>query len=261
MPPKTPLLIVAGAVAVSVIAGIIFAVKQPAPLPEPSAPAEGTAPPTISASPAPPPKTTTPKPTPAQPAAPPAAAKPQTPPAPSQADALREVESCVVSMAIANDPNPPLNVRSAPNTESAIVGQLANGTFVTVEAEDQGWFQISGPTPGWISQQRTTSSCGQKVERVSFGQNSTLASISDQFIGTGSHTYRFNARQGQTFTLIRHRGPFPQIQAPDGSALVQVAGDENRPSWTGTLAQGGDYKVILESNFRGYKYSFDVQIK
>jgi Bacterial SH3 domain len=260
MPPKSPLLLIAGAAILAALGGIVVAVNRPAT-------PDVNESPTIATSPSPPPKSpsATPKPLKPSPILPASPAAPDTPKpsaTPVQTgEAQRDVESCVVKMAMVKDPNPPLNVRSGPSTTTDIVGTVANGTFVTVEAEEKGWFRISEPTAGWISQQQTSYSCGEKVERVSFAPNSTLASITDQFIGTGSHTYRFGARQGQDLKVIRQRGPFPRIIAPDGSELVQTAGDSNRPSWTGTLGQTGDYQVVLESNYKGYFYSFDVEIK
>lgn len=260
MPPKSPLMLIAGAAILAALGGIVVAINRPA-TPDVSES------PTIATSPSPPPKspsaTAKPlKPSPILPASPAAPSTPKPSTAPVQTgEAQRDVESCVVKMALVKDPNPPLNVRSGPSTTTDIVGTVANGTFVTVEAEEKGWFRISDPTSGWISQQQTSSSCGEKVERVSFAPNTTLASITDQFIGTGNHTYRFWARQGQDLKVIRQRGPFPRIVAPDGSELVQTAGDSNRPSWTGTLGQTGDYQVVLESNYKGYSYSFDVEIK
>ncbi len=45
------------------------------------------------------------------------------------------------NMAIIADPNPPLNVRSSPRVASNnIVGQLQNGTRVSVVGEQNGWF-------------------------------------------------------------------------------------------------------------------------
>ncbi len=260
MPPKSPLLLIAGAAILAALGGIVVAINRPA-TPDISES------PTISTSPSPPPPspsaTAKPlKPSPILPASPAAPSTPKVSATPVQTgEARRDVESCVVKMAIVKDPNPPLNVRSGPSTATDILGTVDNGTFVTVEAEEKGWFQISAPTTGWISQQQTSFSCGEKVERVSFAPNSTLASITDQFIGTGSHTYRFGARRGQNLKVIRQRGPFPRIVAPDGSELVQTAGDSNRPSWTGTLGQTGDYQVILESNYTGYSYSFDAEIQ
>lgn len=189
---------------------------------------------------------------------------PQTAPqaAPQAANTVgsRKVEFCTVTMATVDDPNPPLNVRSIPSTAGTIVGQLRNGLMVSVTAEQEGWLKISEPA-GWISKQRTQSGCNQKVERVSFGTGGSSSTVSDRFIGTGSHRYLFNAGKGQTMTVRRNDGPFPTLRSPDGKVLVDSMRDEKRPQWSGTLAQTGDYTVEVESNFRGYPYSFNVEIK
>lgn len=172
----------------------------------------------------------------------------------------RDVQSCVVSMAVVEDSNPPLNVRSAPTTEGDnIVGKLDNGTFLNVSKEQQGWFQITVPLEGWVAKSRTRSGCNQKVERVNFGTGNTATEIGDRFIGTGSHQYLFRAQAGQTLTLTRQSGPFPHIAGPNGRTLFEGP-DDNRDRWSGTLPVTGDYAVSYDSNYKGYAYSFIVEI-
>ena len=176
--------------------------------------------------------------------------------------ANRTIESCVVKMAIVNDPNPPLNVRSAPTTQGEnVVGQLKNGTLITVEDDQNGWLQIKTPLKGWVSKQQTTHSCNQKVERISLNADGTALQIVDRFIGTGRHRYMLPVKQGQTLTLTRDQGPFPMIIAPDGAVVLGHEKDETRSNWSGELAQTGDYAIELESNFRGYRYGFSMQVK
>lgn len=174
----------------------------------------------------------------------------------------RTLESCVVRMAVVNDPNPPLNVRSDPSTTANnVVAQLKNGAMVTVVNEANGWLEIAEPK-GWISKQRTQHGCNQKVERVRFGTGGTSATITDQFIGTGSHRYIFTASKGQTMTVTGKTGPFPFVIAPGGKPLVGgTPGDEDRTRWTGQLPQSGEYAIELDSNFRGYDYSFTVTVQ
>jgi len=160
-----------------------------------------------------------------------------------------------------NDPEPPLNVRSTASTQGTVVGQLKNRTFVTVIDDQQGWFQITTPIKGWIAKARTESGCNQKVERITFGVGGQSVTIRDRFIGTGTHRYLLQANQGQTLTLRRQQGPFPTLRSPDGSVLVIGAEAENRPSWTGQLPKTGNYQVELDSNYRGYKYNFSVEIQ
>lgn len=85
--------------------------------------------------------------------------------------------------------------------------------------------------------------------------------VVDRFIGTGSHRYVLPVNQGQTLTITHDRGPFPMITAPDGTVLLGHEQDEARSTWSGQLKQTGDYIVQQESNFKGYRYAFSMQMK
>jgi len=162
-----------------------------------------------------------------------AGTQPQKPLA--QAIVARKVESCLIQMAIINDPNPPLNVRSAPTTQNGkVVMQLNNGTRVTVTEDKNDWFRITVPINGWIAKQRTTYSCNQKVERLTIAPSKPMA-IGDRFIGGGTHKYRLSASKGQKLTITRKDGPFPTIIAPDGKILVGNPPDEIVRSGAGNL--------------------------
>jgi hypothetical protein len=163
-------------------------------------------------------------------------------------------------MALVNDPNPPLQVRSEPSVETGrVVGQLEDGVFVTVEREEQGWFKITIPLEGWIAKNRTVSTCGEKLETVRFAPGGDAAEIADEFVGTGSHQYRLQLDKGQTLSLKSEVGPLPSVQAPDGSYLTGMS--EDRTTWSTQLPQSGEYTFEMESNYRGYKYDFVVQVK
>jgi hypothetical protein len=180
----------------------------------------------------------------------------EKPSEPSNED-LNKVERCETTMAKISDPNPPANVRSQPNTDSgSIVGSLTNGTFVTVVNSNDGWLKISTPTKGWVSKKIALSGCNQKEERVAFAKGSTKTTIADEFIGTGSHTYQMYLLKGQTLRLRSQRGPRPTILSPQGQELVATA--DSAAPWSGKLDQSGDYKIILDSNFKGYRYAFEV---
>lgn len=181
--------------------------------------------------------------------------KPQQPEA-----ASRKIETCKITMAKVADANPPLNVRSQPTIDpSNIVGELKNGTFVTVTNQLDGWFAIATPVKGWIAQSQTDSDCNEKTERVSFGAGGDSVMISERFVGTGTHRYRFNLGKGQTLSLRSDRRTLPKIVSPDGKDLF--VSDDRQTSWTGELAMTGDYTLELDSNYKGYKYSFSVQVK
>ncbi len=177
----------------------------------------------------------------------------------SSSEDLNKVGRCEITMAKISDPNPPANVRSQPKMDSAsIVGSLKNGTFVTVVNSNEGWLKISTPTKGWVSKQIALSGCNQKEERVTFAKGSTQTTIADEFIGTGSHTYQMYLLKGQTVRLRSQRGPRPTLLSPQGRELVATA--DSAAPWSGKLDQSGDYKIILDSNFKGYKYSFEVVV-
>jgi hypothetical protein len=61
---------------------------------------------------------------------------------------------------ITADPKPPLNVRSSPivATNNAI-GQLPNGTVLTIIDENEGWLKINTPLQGWVYKELTVTSC------------------------------------------------------------------------------------------------------
>lgn len=178
--------------------------------------------------------------------------------------ATRTVEKCRILMARINDPKPPLNVRSSPKatTTENIVGQLKNGTYVDVKEEKDGWFRIGGETPGWIAKNRTDNTCGEKTERVQFGRGEDSIEIRDRFVGGGTHNYRFNLAKGQQLTLTSasDRGKFlPEVVSPSGKPLIEKP--DQQGSWTGKLSETGDYTLQFESNYKGYEYTFAVQVR
>jgi len=258
MKPNASVLAVAGAISLAALAGLTVACSPPSVTepPEPISASPLTAPanPSPSPSPASTPKTTIQKQT-TEPAN-------QTATPNQTATANRTVESCVVKMAVVNDPEPPLNVRSAPTTEGDnVVGQLKNGTLVTIAADQNGWLQIKTPLKGWVSKRQTTNSCNEKVERISLSDAGNTVQVADRFVGTGSHRYIFPVEQGQTLTINRDRGPFPMITAPDGTTLLGHEKDDKRSTWSRQLTQSGDYAIELESNFKGYRYAFSMEVK
>ncbi|HTL89035.1 MAG TPA: SH3 domain-containing protein [Leptolyngbya sp.] len=179
--------------------------------------------------------------------------------APNPSEAVRTVEKCVVRMARVNDPEAPLNIRSAPNSTSTIAGKLPNGAYVDVKEEQDGWFKIAGEMPGWIAKSRTESECGEKVEQIQLGNHQNSIEIRDRFVGVGNHSYRFNLTKGQQLTVTVDQGVFPQIIAPSGKNLV-VSPEQSSP-WTSQLSETGDYQFVFRSNFKGYQYAFSIEVR
>lgn len=181
--------------------------------------------------------------------------KPQAPEATS-----RKVETCKITMAKVADSNPPLNVRSNPTiAPDNVVGNLKNGAFVTVTKQLDGWFRITTPVKGWIAKNQTDNDCNEKTERVSFGSGGDSVTISERFVGTGTHRYRFNLGKGQTLSVRSDQRTLPRVVSPNGKDLFNA--DDRQTSWSGELAMTGDYTLELDSNYKGYKYSFSVQVK
>ena len=165
-------------------------------------------------------------------------------------------------MAVVADPEPPLNVRSNPAVaDGNVVDQLENGTYLSVIQAQSGWLQISDPVSGWVAQNRVKSTCNQKLERLELPQGTGAISISDAFVGGGSHEYLLVAEAGQTLTLQSQTGPLPFIIDPNGQPLGDAQGWENRTTWSGQLPLAGEYTLSLDSNYKGYDYTFSVQLR
>jgi hypothetical protein len=248
--------VIAGLLGAGAVAGGTVALRQPTPLatPPPVTKAVSALPqaPTIAALPDKPATAPT-KITPVAPTITRTAAPTNS--TPSQPS--RQVSSCKILMAIVKDDNPPLNVRAQPDVTSPIVGTVTDGTFVSVQQEQSGWLQIAQPA-GWIAKSKTASQCGQKVEQVSFGAGQTSATLSDEFLGAGNHQYKLALSQGQTLTITGAVGPMPAVIAPNGKYLVGL--DEASGTWATKLPSTGEYTLEMDSNFRGYKYEFTIDV-
>jgi hypothetical protein len=254
---KSAAYVIASLLGVGAVAGGTIALRQqPAPPPTPKAVSASPQAPTIAALPNKTTETLT-KITPT-PIVPPATRATATPTSSEPGPAIRKVSSCKILMAIVKDDNPPLNVRAQPNPDGAIVGTVSDGTFVSVKQERDGWLEITEPA-GWIAKTKTASQCGQKVEQVSFGAGQTSATLSDEFLGAGSHQYKLALGQGQTLTVKGEVGPMPAVIGPDGKYLVGM--DEARGTWATELPSTGEYTLEMDSNFRGYKYDFSVDVQ
>ena len=275
--PK-PALIIASLTGVAAIAGGTIAVVQPndpAPIVSTTTASPSTAP-TIRATPKANPKaaaklnTSQPEnaqPENAQPEASPSVEKPPTEKPPAEKPetqpikSSRTVENCETTMARVEDPSPPANIRSKPNTTSpdTIVGTVKNGTYLTIIDEQSDWYKISTPQKGWVAKRITAHGCNTKTERVNFGRNETDTTLTDEFIGTGIHDYRIRLLKGQKLRVFAQKGPLPTLIAPDGRELNTLTDEAD--VWSGTLTVSGDYKVMYTSNFKGYKYATEIEAR
>lgn len=187
--------------------------------------------------------------------------QPAEKPASQTIKSSRTVENCETTMARVEDPSPPANIRSKPNGTSpdTIVGTVKNGTYLTVIDEQSDWYKISTPQKGWVAKRITAHGCNTKTERVTFGRDETYTVLTDEFIGTGIHDYRLRLLKGQKLRVFAQKGPLPTIVAPDGRELNTLT--DEAVVWSGTLKVSGDYKVIYDSNFKGYKYATEIEAR
>ncbi|WP_094677330.1 SH3 domain-containing protein [Hydrocoleum sp. CS-953] len=167
---------------------------------------------------------------------------------------------CKIGMAIVDDPEAPLNVRSSPEVkEGNIVGQLNNNTFISVVDEQSGWLQITNPVKGWVAKNKTRSSCATVDRIITFSPESDTTIIRGEIIGPGNHSYRLRMIQGQILTIKNFGDVFPAIINPDGQLIARetnVEGNENE--WTGVISMSGVYTLQLDSHRRGFEYEFSV---
>jgi hypothetical protein len=179
------------------------------------------------------------------------------------ADSIR-ILSCKTSGGLVNDPNGPLNVRSAPDTGSDnVVGSIADGAPVSIVGDRGNWWQIDAPETGWVSKNLIDSTCNEKIARIEFSPNTASVTLSDRFLGTGYHHYLLEARAGQELTIeaLDDASPLPFVIAPDDRDITDGVGNTNATQWSGTLPEDGDYTLVFDSNFRGYTYEVMLNVK
>ncbi len=169
--------------------------------------------------------------------------------------------NCAIRMALVADPQPPLNVRSLPDSNnSKVVGKLENNTLVSVVEEKAGWLRITEPMVGWIAANRTRSSCANLDLDINAKPQPLKVLIKGEIIGTGSHVYRLQAEAGQTLTVQRNQSIFPVIITPSSKVLAGEPSPNPPKQWQGKLTETGTYTLELDSNFRGFAYEFLVQL-
>jgi len=261
--PK-PALIIASLAGVAAIAGWTIAMVQPNEDPTPivSSTTRPSTAPTLNSTKINPPTVKTAKLNPSQSErSQPETSLPAEKPASQPIKSSRTVENCETTMARVEDPSPPANIRSKPNGTSpdTIVGTVKNGTYLTVIDEQSDWYKISTPQKGWVAKRITAHGCNTKTERVTFGRDETYTALTDEFIGTGIHDYRLRLLKGQKLRVFAQKGPLPTIVAPDGQELNTLT--DEAVVWSGTLKVSGDYKVIYDSNFKGYKYATEIEAR
>jgi hypothetical protein len=171
------------------------------------------------------------------------------------------ITDCAVKMAIVTDPESPLNVRSSPDTQgNNVVGQLENNAFVTITAEQDGWFQIDTPLTGWIAKNRTEYSCASVDEVIELSSTQNQVLVKGKIIGGGTHQYRLQLAAGQTLKIDNELEVFPRVLDPNDQSLNEDIVSTEIKRWSTSISTPGEYTLQLDSNFRGFSYEFLVTV-
>lgn len=201
---------------------------------------------------------------------------------PVAGEARSSQANCRIYYLRVNDPAPPLNVHSTPESAADnVIATLPNGALALILQEQDGWFKIAlrnkqlQNKTGWIKADRTEYGCNLFAEPVQ-----PPFVMRGRLIGTGSHKYIIELKSGQTL-LIRPQRPtdasvgfyWPSaVIGPDISGRQagvpnaygnwwRKPGDTTSPEpseWRWTSENGGIYEVCYESNFKGFVYGPSV---
>jgi hypothetical protein len=173
------------------------------------------------------------------------------------------LERCVVNMVQATDPTPPLSIRSEPSPQATVLAEVENNQFLEVVGQRGDWFAVTNPTQGWVPKALTSHSCNLKLAKIQTIPKGQSAAILGRFVGTGTHTYKLSLQKGQELTITGRNGNglMPTLTSPTKAVLF--AGPENGGSdfWAGKLGETGEYQLVLNSNFQGYGYAFNLDVK
>lgn len=191
-------------------------------------------------------------------------AEPRSVPAlPASTNQLVTLERCVVKMVQATDPNPPLSIRSEPSPTATVIGEVNNTQFLDVVGQQGDWFAVTSPTQGWVPKDLTTYSCNTKLAKIKTIPKDQSAGILGRFIGTGTHVYKVSLEKGQALTITGRSGSgqMPTLMSPSQAVLFAGPQDGESDLWSGKLGETGEYQLVLDSNFQGYSYAFNLDVE
>lgn len=193
-------------------------------------------------------------------------------------------ESCWITQARVNDPQPPLRLRSAPeNSPDNILQTLPNGTWLSVLGENAGWLKVKIPGhpelaahEGWVAASRTDYACNYFTETVA----QFPFSVATRIVGGGSHQYIVSLAAGQSLILRPAQSgeatllwPTSVISLETGKPVPHSPNNYNRwwsqpqdrtssppAAWIWKADQPGLYAIQYDSNFRGFAYGFTLEL-
>ena len=185
-----------------------------------------------------------------------------TPALPASTNQQVTLERCVVKMAQAIDPNPPLSIRNQPSPTGSVVAEVNNEQFLDVVDQQNDWFAVTSPAQGWVPKALTNYSCNTKLAKIQSIPEGQSAGILGRFIGTGTHVYKLSLERGQELTITGRSGSgqMPTLMSPSQAVLFAGPQSGEADLWSGKLRETGEYQLVLDSNFQGYGYAFNVEV-
>jgi hypothetical protein len=117
---------------------------------------------------------------------------------------------------VATDPQPPLNIRTAPAAATTnIIGTANNGTVLTVVDAQAEWLKISQPVAGWVHQPLTSTHCAAGAVATAAMPHPSLQVIDSAYD-------RFAAGQLQPALALLQSVPSSDATYPQAQAAYQT---------------------------------------
>lgn len=172
------------------------------------------------------------------------------------------LEQCVVKMLQATDPNPPLSIRNQPSPQATVIAEVENNQFLDVAGQQGDWFSVRSPVEGWVPKKLTSYSCNTKLATIKPLPDDQPVAILGRFIGTGTHVYKLFLEKGQALTITGRNGngKMPTLKSPTKAVLFSGPEAGEPDLWSGKLGETGEYQLVLDSNFQGYGYAFNLEV-
>lgn len=151
-----------------------------------------------------------------------------------------------------------LNIRKAPDPESAVVGQLHTGDHVVVYKESHGWMQTYyNDEAAWVASQYLVDG-EQKMPANDYKENSTQITVSAQSV-------RLRTGPGTNYNVIDHTslGDTYNVLEQDGEWL-KVSLEDHSTAWiaswltTDGTPQEASKSSITNHNLNGYNIVLDA---
>lgn len=166
--------------------------------------------------------------------------------APTPARQLALAPNC---QTVATDPQPPLNIRTAPSaaTSQNIIGTANNGTVLTVVDAQAEWLKISQPVAGWVHQPLTATHCANAQGQAAATATTATAMPQPSRQVIDSAYDRFEAGQLQAALSLLQSVPQTDATYPQAQAAYQTMSAQ----WhQGHVAYQSAQRAIAQGNWQ-----------